>query len=149
MNNYPKAIWAEKCNSVLTRENEDDEVEVCEEMSLHILLILFDVYKLIESNWICLRLSVCNPIGSEGISPLMYSTYQVLHGKFQDRIDNSKNILRNELSASISKLVCLIIEDSIVCLNKQGAVELRKWHAEVQGVWRAFILCKGKILLKN
>ena len=31
--NYRKAFWAAKYNSKLVRENVDDEVEVCEEVS--------------------------------------------------------------------------------------------------------------------
>jgi hypothetical protein len=46
--NYHKAIWAAKYNSVLIRENEDDEVEVCEEVSLLILIIFIYLHKSIE-----------------------------------------------------------------------------------------------------
>ncbi len=37
---YHKAIWAAKYNSVLIRENEDYEVEVCDDVSLLFLTIL-------------------------------------------------------------------------------------------------------------
>jgi hypothetical protein len=56
LNNYHKAIWAAKYNSVLIRENEVDVVEVCEMASLLILLILIDFHKSIKSNWKCRRL---------------------------------------------------------------------------------------------
>ncbi len=43
--NYHKAFWAAKYSSVLIRENEDDEIEVCEEVSLLILIFFIYLHK--------------------------------------------------------------------------------------------------------
>jgi len=49
LNNYHKAIWAAIYYSVLIHENEDDQVEVCEEVSLLILIISIYLHKSIKT----------------------------------------------------------------------------------------------------
>ena len=50
LNNYHKAIWAAKYDSILVRKNEDDEVEVCEDVlwsilnSILVLCICISIY---------------------------------------------------------------------------------------------------------
>ena len=53
------------------------------------------------------------------VSKLVYSKYQLIHGRFQDNFERVKSVLRAKLSSSSSRFTSLVIADSLFGLNKE------------------------------